>query len=124
MRTWWRRLVLASLVRSPPFSAIASAQDANRPAVEPAVAAPPNANILTPSDPAAKAAFNVLEKHCSRCHQDGRLSKRLKPAKNFGFVLRLDELAKTPQLVLPGNPDGSKLFNRVVNKEMPYVNRA
>jgi len=117
-------LVLASLVRSPPFSAIASAQDANRPAVEPAVAAPPNANILTPSDPAAKAAFDVLEKHCSRCHQDGRLSKRLKPAKNFGFVLRLDELAKTPQLVLPGNPDGSKLFNRVVNKEMPYVNRA
>src|SRR5919199_2735186 len=76
--------------------------------------------IPIPSDPAAKAAFDVLEKHCSRCHQEGRLTKRQKPAKNFGNILRLDELAKTPHLILPGNPDGSLLFNQIAKREMPY----
>ncbi|MDQ4061582.1 MAG: DUF4384 domain-containing protein, partial [Pseudomonadota bacterium] len=76
--------------------------------------------IPVPSDPVAKAAFDVLDKHCARCHQEGRLAKRIKPAKNFGNVLMLEEIAKTPQLVLPGNPDGSKVFNQIANKEMPY----
>ncbi len=79
-----------------------------------------SAEIPVPTDPVSKLAFDVLEKHCSRCHQDGRLTKRQKPAKNFGNVLMLDELAKSSHLILPGNPDGSKLFNQLANKEMPY----
>ncbi|MET0430225.1 MAG: hypothetical protein ABW026_17230, partial [Microvirga sp.] len=78
------------------------------------------AEIPIPTDPVSKLAFDVLEKHCSRCHQDGRLTKRQKPAKNFGNILMLDELAKSSHLILPGNPDGSKLFNQLANKEMPY----
>ena len=46
--------------------------------------------------------------------------KREKPAKNFGNILHLDELAKDPNFILPGNPDGSKLFIQVAKKEMPY----
>lgn len=77
--------------------------------------------VEAPSDPVAKAAFDALDKHCSRCHQEDRLTgSRLRPAKNFGNVLKLDEIAKTPALVTPGNPDGSKLFNQIANKEMPY----
>ena len=77
--------------------------------------------VEAPADPVAKAAFDALEKHCARCHQDGRLTGgRLRPAKNFGNVLKLDEIARTPALVAPGNPDGSRLFNQIANKEMPY----
>lgn len=77
-------------------------------------------DIRPPSDPIARAAFDVLEKHCSRCHQEGRLTARERPAKNFGNVLRLDELAETPSLVRPGNPFASRLFKQIVDKEMPY----
>jgi hypothetical protein len=77
-------------------------------------------DIKIPTDPVAKAAFDVLEKSCARCHQEGRLTARERPAKNFGFVLKLDELAANPNYILPGNPYGSKLFKQIVDKEMPY----
>src|SRR5215469_2671415 len=77
-------------------------------------------DIKVPTDPVAKAAFDVLAKSCARCHQEGRLTARERPAKNFGFVLKLDELAANPNYILPGNPYGSKLFKQIVDKEMPY----
>jgi hypothetical protein len=73
-----------------------------------------------PSDPTAAAAFDMLKKHCSRCHQDGSLVDRLKPVKNFGNILHLDEIAKMPQYIQPGNPDGSLIFNQLAKQEMPY----
>lgn len=76
--------------------------------------------IVVPTDPAAKAAFDVLDKHCARCHQNGKLVSRERPAKNFGNVLKLDEIAADPHHILPGNPLGSKLFKQIVDKEMPY----
>jgi Domain of unknown function (DUF4384) len=76
--------------------------------------------IPVPEDPVALTAFNVLEKHCSRCHQAGPTLKRLKPAKNFGNILHLEDIAHEPNLILPGNPDGSKLFIQIAKKEMPY----
>ncbi len=76
--------------------------------------------VTPPSDPVAKAAFDVLEKHCSRCHQQGKLVERERPAKNFGNILKLDEIASNPHYVLPGNPLGSKLFRQIADKEMPY----
>lgn len=77
-------------------------------------------DIPVPTDPVALAAFNALEQNCSRCHQAGPTLKREKPAKNFGNILHLDELAKDPNFILPGNPDGSKLFIQIAKKEMPY----
>jgi hypothetical protein len=76
--------------------------------------------LAPPSDPVAKHAFDVLDKHCARCHQEGRLVDRDKPAKNFGNILRLDEIAASPHYVLPGNPLGSKLFRQIADREMPY----
>ena len=77
-------------------------------------------DIPVPAEPVALTAFNVLEKHCARCHQAGPLLKRLKPAKNFGNILHLEEISHDPNLILPGNPDGSHLFIQIAKKEMPY----
>jgi hypothetical protein len=66
------------------------------------------------------AAEAVLEKHCSRCHQAGKLVNRETPAKGFGNVLHLDELLANPNLIKPGVPEGSRLYNVVVKGEMPY----
>jgi Domain of unknown function (DUF4384) len=76
--------------------------------------------ISPPSDPAARAAFDALDKHCARCHQAGASLKRQKPAKNFGNVLNLAAIARDPDLILPGNPDGSGLFIQIAKKDMPY----
>jgi len=76
--------------------------------------------VQPPSDPVAKAAFEVLDKACARCHQEGRLSSRERPAKNFGNVLQLQQIIANANYILPGNPYGSKLFKQIVDKEMPY----
>jgi Domain of unknown function (DUF4384) len=76
--------------------------------------------LAPPSDPIAKNAFDVLDKHCARCHQEGRLIDREKPAKNFGNILKLNEIAASPHYVLPGNALGSKLFRQIADREMPY----
>ena len=77
-------------------------------------------DIQVPADPVAKAAFDVLDKACSRCHQDGRLVGIEKPKKNFGYILELNQLAGNPTYIIPGNPYGSRLFKQIVDKEMPY----
>jgi len=77
-------------------------------------------DVKPPADPVAKAAFDTLEKSCSRCHQVGRLVERERPAKAFGNILRLDEIAKNRALIIPGNPYGSFLFKQIVDREMPY----
>lgn len=79
----------------------------------------PNVVIRQPKAEVPRKAFKALDRHCARCHQQGRL-KRAKPAKNLGNILKLDEIARDPHLVLPGNPDGSRLFSRIVKQEMPY----
>lgn len=94
-------------------------------ATEPAAAAaqPEAEKIDPPKDPVAKAAFEVLDKHCARCHQNGKLGKREKVASNFGNVLKMQELATDSRFVLPGNPDASELIKRTadpVRADMPY----
>lgn len=82
-------------------------------------AASADSQIVAPSDATARAAFEMLDKHCARCHQEGRL-KRERPAKNFGNVLKLEEIARDPNLVRPGNPDASRIYNQILKREMPY----
>jgi mono/diheme cytochrome c family protein len=90
---------------------------------------PGAANAAPPSDPVAKAAYDVLQKHCARCHQTGELSqkdldgvehKRENAASNFGNVMNLEEIASNPHYVLPGNAKGSRLFTEIINEKMPY----
>ncbi len=103
------------LLGSATMSRTVFAQDVALPNDRPAAGA-----IQPPSDPIAAAAFNVLERNCARCHQEGKLINRERPAKNFGNILKLDEIAANPSYVLPGNPLGSKLFRQIADKEMPY----
>lgn len=79
----------------------------------------PRVVIEQPKEDIPREAFKALEKHCARCHQAGRL-ERANPAKNFGNILQLDEIARDPHLIRPGNPDGSRLFSLIVKQEMPY----
>jgi hypothetical protein len=75
-----------------------------------------NAAVVTePADPVAKAAFKALDKHCARCHQNGRLSGRKEPAPEFGNILKLEEIAGNTKLILPGNGYGSSLVNKIVS---------
>ncbi len=77
------------------------------------------ADVATPQEESGIAAFAMLDKHCARCHQSGKL-KRQKPAKNFGNVLDLDAIANDASLILPGNPEGSPLFISITKNDMPY----
>ncbi len=113
--------------KAPDAAAPAPAAAAPTPAVAAAPAAPaptlvtsPAEPIVVPTDPVAKAAFDVLDKNCARCHQAGKLISRERPAKNFGNILQMDALAANPNYVLPGNPLGSKLYRQIADKEMPY----
>jgi mono/diheme cytochrome c family protein len=78
----------------------------------------PSRPLQAPADPIAAAAYVVLDKHCARCHQGGKL-ERPAPAAAFGNVLRLDELATAPHLVQPGNPDASPLYVMMLRRLMP-----
>ena len=80
----------------------------------------PAPEIYKPMNDVETKAQAVLEKHCSRCHQVGKLGKREKPAKGFGDVLQLHDLAANTKRILPGNPDGSPMFQTIANKQMPY----
>lgn len=83
--------------------------------------APASSDVIAPpSDPVAKAAFDVLDRNCSRCHQVGKLIGSERPRKNFGNILKLDELAANPNLIRPGNPLDSFLVKQVLDKQMPY----
>ncbi len=113
-----------------PAEAEAEPAEAEEPAAAEAAAPPvtveivadtaPAVAVVPPTDPKLLAVFEMLEKHCARCHQDGKLANRLRPAKNFGDVLDLERLARDPNLIQPGNPDASRLYKQIVKKEMPY----
>lgn len=110
------RIALATALAAG-VAATSWAQDAKAPD---APAAPPQVTITPPSDPVAKAAFDVLERNCGRCHQAGKLVDRERPAKGFGNILKLDELAANPHLINPGNPLDSFLVKQIFDKQMPY----
>jgi mono/diheme cytochrome c family protein len=76
-------------------------------------------DIKVPSNPTAKAAFDVFDRNCARCHQVDRLVDLDEPMSGFGNVLRLDEIAENAHLVDPGNPHNSFLFKRILGGQMP-----
>jgi len=106
---------------SPPALVPTAAQPSQPPMEQkgerPAVASPP-APVAVETDPLALKAAQVLDTHCARCHQAGKL-KGLVPAGGFGNVLRLGELAREPELVVPQVPDASRLYLSMVERRMP-----
>jgi hypothetical protein len=75
--------------------------------------------LKVPEDPIERAAFLSFEINCARCHQAGPLLKKAVRG-NFGNVMELEKLADTASLIVPGNPEDSRLFKKIVNREMPY----
>jgi mono/diheme cytochrome c family protein len=98
--------------------AVAPAEEAEKKVVEQPKTAV--VELYEPEGDVEAKAQAVLDKHCARCHQDGKLVKKDKPAKGFGNTMQLDELAANPKRILPGNPDGSPMFQVIANKQMPY----
>ena len=103
-----RKLGLAGLLLIALLPATVNARDAT--------ATPPT----RPADVDFLKAYDVLERHCARCHQSGRLQNRAKPAAEFGNILRVDEVARDAHLVRPGNPDASRLYTLMLGRRMPY----
>jgi mono/diheme cytochrome c family protein len=100
------------------FLSVAALVWAASPALAQDTAAAPE--IYKPANDIEAKAQAVLDKHCARCHQAGKLGKREKPAKGFGDALQLQDLVANTKRVLPGNPDGSPMFQVIANKQMPY----
>jgi hypothetical protein len=74
-----------------------------------------------PGDPAARAAFDVLEKHCARCHQpDRRAVDRPRPSRGPGNILDLAQLSRDRYFVQPGNPQASLIMKMMLDQFMPY----
>jgi Domain of unknown function (DUF4384) len=97
---------------------------AEPPPVAPAVdAAPVPPPLLVPEPPAtalAAKAYVVLDTHCARCHQTGRL-KIARAAKPTANILALDELSADPALVRPGVPDASPLYTIMLRRHSPLL---
>lgn len=69
-----------------------------------------------------KAAYEVLDKHCARCHQDGALKEGLTKSKSgFGHVLDIRRLAQDTKFVVQGNPVGSQLYNVIGEYSFPAM---
>lgn len=86
---------------------------------QPAFARDAAALLARPTEVAPLKAFDVLERHCARCHQSGKL-ERPRPAAELGNIMRLDEIARDAHLVRPGNPDASRLYTMMIGRRMPY----
>jgi hypothetical protein len=98
-------------------SALAFGQDADE--RKEAGPAPAAELIVAPADPVAGKAFEALERRCAACHQAGRLAPGGRAAA-FANVLELKQIAKDPDLVLPGNPHGSRLFTEAIKLQAPH----
>lgn len=65
-----------------------------------------------PALPIAAKAHLVLETHCARCHQRND-TKKPAVVSDLANILELDEIARVPSLVRPGNPDASPVYHRM-----------
>ncbi len=65
-------------------------------------------------------ASAILEQHCSRCHQMGKLVNLTRAEKDFGNILDLPALVQERRRIMPGQHDNSKIWQLMFNKKMPY----
>lgn len=68
----------------------------------------------------ADRAGAVLKQHCARCHEASALENP--PAKGaLGNILDLDALAAREDLVVPGDPDASRLYQIMLARHRPLL---
>ena len=81
---------------------------------------PVNSHAAEDIEALRKAAVDILDASCSRCHQADKLVKQKDPASKFGNVLDLKVMVRDKKHVIPGNPDNSKLWKVMMDGTMPY----
>jgi hypothetical protein len=81
-------------------------------------ASPSAAVPSRPDEPRAAKVYEVLEAHCARCHQTGRLERPLASG-GLANILAVHELARDPLLVKPGLPDASRLYDVLETRHAP-----
>jgi mono/diheme cytochrome c family protein len=92
--------------------------DVRAAAADPAAATAPIAVPPRPDEPRAAKAYGVLETHCARCHQTGRLERPLASG-GLSNILSIDDMARDPVLVKPGLPDASRLYDVFETRHSP-----
>lgn len=108
-----RRAAVASpIIDVPPPVPKAEAQAQPQPATPPPPP-PPQA------EPRAAGARAVLARHCARCHAHRPLLTGAAPPAGIHDILALDDLARDPTLVRPGEPDASLLYQQMIARQMP-----
>lgn len=71
-----------------------------------------------PADELSSKAQVVLETHCARCHQAGRLENP--PAKgSLGNILDLSRLVEREDLIVPSDPDASRMYQIMLARHRP-----
>jgi mono/diheme cytochrome c family protein/uncharacterized membrane protein len=66
----------------------------------------------------AVAVRALFRKHCAGCHG----AELARPSGRFGYVLDLKRLAANPEMVVPGKPNESELYNLIRTDQMPPRN--
>uniref|UniRef100_UPI00403FAB0A DUF4384 domain-containing protein n=1 Tax=Hyphomicrobium sp. ghe19 TaxID=2682968 RepID=UPI00403FAB0A len=105
--------LLASLLGLALVSNLAIAQVSPNARKNAAVSVP-----VRPDEPRAAKAYSVLETHCARCHQAGRLERPL-PSGGLANILAIQDQARDPVLVKPGLPDASRLYDVFETRHAP-----
>ncbi|MGH1418257.1 MAG: DUF4384 domain-containing protein [Hyphomicrobiaceae bacterium] len=78
----------------------------------------PQIGPIPPDTPLAAKAYQVLKKHCARCHQAGLLD-RPEALGRLANILEIDAIAREGNLVRPGDPDASPLYLNMLTQQMP-----
>ncbi len=110
-------LLPAVLALSAPASRTLSAEEVETP---PAPAAKPLSDPLLPKQSSLleRRVFDVMNRHCARCHESRRLDA-LVPAAGIFDILDLDGLARRGDLIDPGVPENSPLYTSMISRHMP-----
>lgn len=92
-----------------------------------ALSNPALADFELPGDASSeeRSAYEVLDKYCARCHQEGRLEGLDSPKAKFGNILELRAIAENPRLIVKGKPENSRLLGTIGTfafglEPMPY----
>lgn len=62
---------------------------------------------------------SIFESKCVKCHGPEGVRETEKPKGELDYILDLARLASSPKLVVPGDPDNSKLYSMVADFLMP-----
>jgi mono/diheme cytochrome c family protein len=62
---------------------------------------------------------DIFKNKCAKCHGPQGVRETEKPKGDFDYILDLAKLVSNPKLIVPGDPEDSKLYNMVADLLMP-----